>query len=170
VSRNKLFIDPGLDGAGAAHFLGKKFVHANSFYSKEGRFEDAALHIAKQLRDVYGKRQDIVVVEFPCFFPGRVGYASAARGDILRLAYSIGVIQGVLRPKKFVCVPVREYKGQLPKSVAKRRVKQVLRSKVCRIQGRASHAWDAAYIGVWWHRPEGKAWRAENLVSRRSRS
>ncbi|GAH42403.1 unnamed protein product [marine sediment metagenome] len=82
------------------------------------------------------------------------GYAAASGDAYTKLCVSIGVIMDALDGlwpfAKWILVPVNEWKGQLPKPVVVRRVRQVL-GKLEDEQGKtiATHAIDATGIGLW---------------------
>lgn len=149
-------VDPGLDGLGVACWKGSKLVRATTLYFKG---DDAAYALARKAKKFIRKHSGLeqVICEFPIFYPSAVGYASASTGALLKLTYSVGVLHGVLRPREFVNVPVRDYRGQLPKGVVRRRVLQTLGSK--NIDSIASHAYDAVYLGLWWVSEDGMKWR-----------
>lgn len=88
-------------------------------------------------------------IEWPAFFDGEKGHTSARRGDLVKLCCAVGWIAGCFHsrgiPVKFI--PVYQWKGQLPKPVVIRRIKQILGEKTC--EGYKTHAWDAVAIGLY---------------------
>lgn len=99
--------------------------------------------------DALFKWQTVVKVycELPAFFEGEKGHAAAAKGDVVKLAYLVGVYAGMCHKRgvEFNLVPVREWKGQLPKSVVISRIQKRLGS-ACGIY--KADQWDAVGIGL----------------------
>lgn len=92
-----------------------------------------------------------VYCELPAFFEGATGHAAAAKGDVVKLAYLVGVYAGICHARGVVFspVPVIEWKGQLSKEIVARRiVKKIGRTAQ---DGQEFHAdiWDAVGIGLY---------------------
>lgn len=97
-----------------------------------------------------------IYIEWPSFFGGSArGYASAARDDIVKLSIATGYIIAWLekcrggRPGEIIPVPVRNWKGQLPKDVVIQRIKKLLGTAACYRLGVKTHAYDAIGIGLY---------------------
>lgn len=109
------------------------------------RCEALALKLGLLLRQY---NVSIVYCEMPAFFEGEKGHAAAAKGDVVKLAYLVGVYAGICHKDgvRFSVVPVREWKGQLPKPIVIQRVKRKL-GKSCGLY--RGDQWDAVGIGLY---------------------
>lgn len=89
-----------------------------------------------------------VYCEMPAFFEGEKGHAAAAKGDVVKLAFLVGVYAGICHGQRvgFSVVPVRDWKGQLPKTVVIERIKRKL-GKGCGLYH--GDQWDAVGIGLY---------------------
>lgn len=152
--QNCLAIDPGLEGTGYACWIDGKLVEADSIYSSKEEFtaksKDIAVKLRRRVGRIFGHRGFNIAVEFPTNWTGsRKGYAATASGALLKLSYLIGVlatkINGV--PE---AVPVAKYKGTLPKDIVANRARHCLGLDVRKVHSRASHTWDAVYLGLWY--------------------
>jgi hypothetical protein len=85
--------------------------------------------------------------ETPSVFTGSARGLAAAE-DVVRVSFACGMLaQRVMRNGgRFVAVPVRDWKGQLPKVVCHRRVKKIL-GQTC--AGLDQHSLDAVGIGLY---------------------
>lgn len=95
-----------------------------------------------------------LAIEVPEFFRDHaVGAAAAARGDVVKVALVVGMLLDRFRAfKRTELVAPREWKGQLSKPVATRRLERRLGADQVRRLNLAEakdHTWDA--IGVGYH-------------------
>lgn len=107
--------------------------------------------IVERLGSVYDrykgdiKRTDI---EYPQYFDTGGGYMVAKRGDLVKLVYAAGLIGGVavLHGSTVSLHKVHVWKGQLPKPVVEKRI----RERIPNIDSLKpySHEWDAIGIGL----------------------
>lgn len=89
-------------------------------------------------------------VEWPQFFDSAAGHRTARHGDLTKLTYTVGYltcVMHILRVMTVELVPVNDWKGQLPKSLVTKRIKNILGEEVCK--GIDTHAWDAVGIGLY---------------------
>lgn len=119
-------------------------------------FEDRALDISHQFNIVVRNCTDIQlakVVEIASELPGTFGGSAASmaasiRGDIVKLAFMVGCIGRVSHAAgiPFRPVEVREWKGQMSKSLVERRIRDLLGRAQCSDFQR--DIWDAVGIGL----------------------
>lgn len=90
-----------------------------------------------------------VYCELPAFFESAKGMAAAGRGDIVKLSYLVGLYAGICHSRKvhFGTVPVNDWKGQLPKSVIKKRILKRFGVAACAYF--KGDIWDAVGIGLY---------------------
>lgn len=92
-----------------------------------------------------------VICEMPQAFLGNAGGMAAAQtGSILKLSVMIGIYAREFLEHSgasFQVVPVRQWKGQLPKEVVIQRIRKYLGEKNCK-EFKAD-VWDAVGIGLW---------------------
>lgn len=163
-----LSVDPGVNEAGFAVWAEKAWYERSrpalpvqafvlrcrtdekAFYE---RVEDILDQLDVRLRGVKITR---LYTEFPVLFGGAVGQAVARRGDLTHLAFSVGMIAEWARGQsaRFICYPVYEWIGQLPKDVMHTRVRNTLLRyyrprEVDSVLQRPSHHWDAVGIGLY---------------------
>ena len=98
----------------------------------------------KLLKDL---RCDSIHCEQPEFFDSTVGHTAARRGDLVKLILVTGILVGQV--SSFKLYPVREWKGQLPKSVVNRRIEEIVGHKDRAGINFKSHAWDAVGVGLY---------------------
>jgi hypothetical protein len=153
--RNKinpyLAVDPGLNGTGWTVFKsehdpvfkgnGVIFEHANVDWEKR------AMLITKKLLTIANSWEvNRVYIEYPAYFESAGGQMVARKGDLLKLTFLVGCIFGHFYPVPVVLVPVHTWKGQLPKEIVKRRIKQILGETKCK--SLKSHDFDSTGIGL----------------------
>lgn len=160
---NVMFIDPGLDGTGWAFFEwlvinGKR--NALSPHSSGSFKPKSSVHWQTKAEEVWSWFEGhcatyqikVLVIESPEAWLGdAIGLASIQRGDIFKLMYLIGGLADVAR-RRGIRVPVmispREWKGQLPKDVTKKRVKRAFDNKKWCPQTSTTHEFDAVGMGL----------------------
>lgn len=86
-------------------------------------------------------------VEYPSYFSSAGGFAAAARGDLVSLAFLTGALFAnadlfVAKNNRYI-VPVHEWKGQLPKTVVNDRIRKAIGEEY------PNHIADAVGIGLW---------------------
>jgi len=88
--------------------------------------------------------------EFPEFWDNLGGKVSARKGSLVKLAFIVGVYARISWElgTEFNIVPVREWKGQLPKEIVNRRIVEMVGLEACERVGLRTHAWDAAGIAL----------------------
>lgn len=91
----------------------------------------------------------MVFIEFPEYFASSGGRAVAVKGDLVKLAYCVGQLAHEMGDcSEIHLLPVREWKGQAPKGVVERQVREEL--KGCTVLKQAkSDMWDALGMGLW---------------------
>jgi hypothetical protein len=124
-------------------------------------YEDRATNIASKFSlDVLSRfhyldaprecRQTIEIAsEFPEIFGADGGsMAAGVKGTWMKLAFMVGCIAmaGAVRGIPFRPVPVRQWKGQMPKDMVERRIRRVLGDTACAPFKR--DIWDAVGIGL----------------------
>lgn len=90
-----------------------------------------------------------VACEYPEFFANQRGFHTAAGGDLVAMSYCVGRVAGFSQHclgSKFTPVPVTKWKGQLPKHVVAKRIRE--RLDVSKLTTKMSHDWDACGIGL----------------------
>ena len=91
--------------------------------------------------------QLMVVIEEPHTFSGRRSRGSRDSNSLLKLCFIVGaLIQWGLEKTSYVfTVKVRDYRGQIPKTEAARRMKLKYKK-----QWRTNDESDAVFLGDWW--------------------
>ena len=159
--RVTLAIDPGLSGTGLALFVNREPVRVEVLYTnrqlagldwwiRAGALAEAVGMWTTQYANP--TRYPVsVVCEFPMKMESRAGLAAQKYGTH-RLAFLVGALQMRLAQahvQSFEPVLPISWKGQLPKSIVRDRIRGVLGKKETEILGVRSHAWDAVGIGLW---------------------
>lgn len=143
-----LTIDPGLQGTGYAVWRGTDCIRAGVLTVPNTHAWWKRAHMMS--RSVQDVRLDpeCVYVEHMAYFGGAkaLGWRS---GDLQRTVYLEGCIAGMWDLSITVPVTVRDWKGQLPKDVVIRRVKDRFGAERCARLGLTEHAWDAVGMGLW---------------------
>lgn len=159
MGRCVLSIDPGIDWGYAVWNS-----HGTHFFKLESPIKSGVLWASKTITNWHEKldvacRQfdtllkdlihplERVIIEEPAYFQSAGGGVAARRGDLVKLALVTGAFAGIANCKYMAVielVPVTTWKGQLPKEVVIKRI----REKLPKIKGVTSHAWDAVGIGL----------------------
>lgn len=88
---------------------------------------------------------DLVAIEEPIYFDDEYGQMAAKEGSFTKLVRLVGMMEQLFNsmgiPMKWV--PVREWKGQLPKKVVERRIRAILPDLEAE-----SHELDAVGVGL----------------------
>lgn len=92
-----------------------------------------------------------VICELPAFFEGEKGHAAAAKGDVVKLSYLVGVYAGMCHAQGvgFTLVPVREWKGQLSKKIVAARIRKRIGDQALDDMEFHGDIWDAVGIGLY---------------------
>lgn len=155
-----LSIDPGITGTGWALWnVGDDWHECRKpwsvgIWNPPGKlaWEDRALWLGLELwkLNFVKERIDQVWIEYPAFFETAGGTMVARRGDLLKLTYCVGVLAGVMshHGKKIYLIPVRSWKGQLPKEVVERRVRRLVGDHAMDGTRFRSHIYDAVGLGL----------------------
>lgn len=121
--------------------------------SDEGSFEYRMLKmgwmVGQLIKPNYVRK---VWIEDPAFFAGDAGgHAVAAQGSLVKLAEMVGCICGYICSRdhevEISLLPVRTWKGQLPKAVVNERIKKVLPHSAWRKY--KLDMWDAVGMGLY---------------------
>lgn len=156
-----LSVDPGLTGTGYAVWsasaelwrLSRKPTRVGVITPPAKLEAMAKLRYLVERLSGLMANEDInrVACELPEFWAGAFGRAVAARGDLVKLSLVVGAVAAlaVERRAVFTTVPVRDWKGNLPKDVVERRIRRRIGDGVCEQLGIKSHAWDAVGIGLY---------------------
>ena len=93
---------------------------------------------------------ELVVIEMPQYFDNAGGNMAAKRGDLGKLMIVTGALFGAAASHgvDVQLVPVRTWKGNLPKSVSQERTLKALAQMESNAHP-SSHALDAAGLGLW---------------------
>ncbi len=137
-------IDPGMTGTGWAIWdNGRLQRYGVITPPKNFKWQDKCLCVVKQLRalgwTMEGRQE--AYVEQPALMGGAKGDVTARSGGLVKLTLLVGMIMNELDAKG---VEVRDWKGQLPKEVVEKRVRELLPK--CKAK---SHAIDAVGIGLY---------------------
>ena len=145
-------IDPGLSGTGYAVFSSVKDapLSIGVITGKGNSWEKRAISIGETLSDVAGNAGvSEIWIELPQYYESDKGVMVAEKGDLIKLTVTVGVIIGILSQDgiEVKAVTPNEWKGQLSKELAKRRILKRLGEEAC--SSIKSHAWDATGIGLY---------------------
>lgn len=151
-------IDPGVNGTGYALWdEDRDLMYARTIHplTKEKKWAlrarsiSLAFHHALHCTGIDGI--DTVIIESPTLFGGAKGHAVAASGDLVKLAMITGMLLEVCFNEKLkpILTTPYEWKGQLPKSVCERRIRNRLGDAFPK-ERLSSHAIDAIGIGLWY--------------------
>ena len=135
-------IDPGISGTGWALWDDEGKLKFSGVITPPARFkwEDKCQIVIKQLMTKWrGARE--VYVEFPAMMGGGRGVVTASSGALVKLTILVGMIMNEFSAKP---ITVASWKGQLPKEIVEKRVKELLPK--CKAK---SHAIDAIGIGLY---------------------
>lgn len=154
--QGRLSVDPGLSGTGWAFWresewskcvppeaTGVEHAGGDEWHVRTFRIVNAVCSrvSAFEVSHVY--------IEWAQFYDDPGGHMAAARGDLNKLVFITAALASALHfdiGAKFVPVPVREWKGQLPKRVCNHRIKELLGEQAC--SNFKTHAWDAVGVGL----------------------
>lgn len=156
----KLAIDPGVNGSGYAFFYNGDLKDTGVFSprSTDHEFYDKGLTVCEKFESLFqnlrlhypiNRLNAEVHIEYPAFFGGASGSMVARRGDLVKLAWIVGMIteKAIQHYWTPILVPVNDWKGQLPKEVVVERIKEDY-PEVENFNVK-SHAWDAVGIGLY---------------------
>ncbi len=138
-----LTIDPGIAGTGWAYWEKEELISTGIIKpSSHMPWESKSKFVMVKLKDIMAeKKPHAVYVELPESFGGARGMATSGGGSLVKLTLLVGAIM-----HEFMAIPVgiRAWKGQLPKHIVEKRVKELLPN--CKA---TSHAMDAVGIGLY---------------------
>lgn len=149
-SQSVLAIDPGLRGTGFAYFEEGLLVDGGVLDVKPSKnWMDTADRIADKILEEFNP--DVLICEMMIYMGGGVAGTGWRGGDMQKTVYLTGVISGAVSVNRtmFAFVPVYRWKGQLPKAVVEKRLRERLTASEQSLAGLKSHAWDAVGIGMW---------------------
>lgn len=140
-------IDPGGTGSGWALWSKGWKLLSNGVVippgTGEDKWEERAYYTVSSLSRVAKCAGcSLGFVEYPAFFQANGG-GVASSGALVKLAWFVGLVCGKL-PMHVELVTVGEWKGQLPKAVVERRIREILPGVKAK-----SHDWDAIGIGLY---------------------
>lgn len=138
-----LTIDPGISGTGWALWSGWVLIKTGIITPPDAlSWESKMTFVMGALKNIIEHYDFIEVhVELPKQFGGVRGMATSGKGSLTKLTLLVGAIMFNFQAKP---VPVNDWKGQLPKEVVEKRVKDILPK--CKAK---SHAIDAVGIGLY---------------------
>jgi Holliday junction resolvasome RuvABC endonuclease subunit len=142
-------IDPGSTGAGWATWAGRKLMSCGSV--EPIKTDDLSIRIYSvtiKIRNIIFKhRATAIVCECPAYFASARGHASAVRGDMIKLCFSVGALVQLAGDSAMAMdlIPVHKWKGQMSKAAVRARVLRRLQSSPRGLRG---HAVDAVGIGL----------------------
>jgi hypothetical protein len=154
--RRVLAVDPGVGGTGWALFSDKAWPQSvgccTPMSSRASWVDRQASVVQKLALSVNVSATGTLVIECPELQMSERGWASARRGDLVKLALITGAIVHVFRAWDVQLVTPREWKGQLPKRVTMQIVRDSLPTRVMDdllLERHPDHVWDAVAIGLW---------------------
>jgi hypothetical protein len=118
---------------------GSWLMRTNQFMAKLGKFFES-----------YRIGDPLVLCEWPKLYESEAGQAAAAKGDLVKLAFTVGRIAELAyrRGFAFAAVPVNDWKGTMDKDEVEHRIERVVGAEWC--APFHSHVWDAVGIGLWY--------------------
>ena len=154
--RSILAVDPGVGGTGWALFTDNPWPEAVGCcvpISSRAPWVDRQASVVQKLSlSVNVSATGTLVIECPELQMGERGWASARRGDLVKLSLITGAIVHVFRSWDIKLVTPREWKGQLPKRITMQMVRDALPTRVVNellLERCPDHVWDAVAIGLW---------------------
>ena len=143
-----LSVDPGVTGTGYAIWSDGNLSHWGTFYPNlpKAGWLQKALSIKVKFSDLLSPDITRLIIEYPVFMRGTGGYMVASAGDLCKLAVLTGMILGQFPHRRIVLVEPSQWKGQLPKSVCRSRIENILGVT---FSDTSNHAIDAIGIGLW---------------------
>jgi len=148
-----LAIDPGTRKAGYAIFENGLYLCSDVIIIKNKkltwlqRVDFIIIEITQLLKHF---KIDIVVIEEPQLFIGsRKGRAASNSGSVLKLTALVHSIRIICRIKKIkvYLIPVRKWKGTVPKAITQKRIKRHLGIDITQLDES-----DAVGLGLWYVR------------------
>lgn len=155
-----LSVDPGAGGSGVVLWRDEcTLVGSMNLRSSEASWHKSACHQIDTLEKRLSNSQvdamsrcRLLVCEFPQVWKGASAQASAARGDVCKLAAVSGMFGAFAHAHGMTLkyVEVNTWKGQLSKKLVKKRIQEVftLMGHKAATQDFSDHSWDAAGIGL----------------------
>lgn len=161
-------LDPGVDGSGAALWnlrLNTTVPQHVAVWNppRSMDWESRVIWLGDKLNTWLTDRT-LVVCEMMEYQASAKRSLAWKRGDLQKTVYLIGHWSGMAYNGwpgvHFLPVPVRDWKGQLPKAVVASRVRSILTLRTIEELGMSknSHDWDAVGLGLWalGHMREGR--------------
>lgn len=149
-NRRKIAVDPGLHSCGWAVFEGFGKLPLNAGLIRPRLPQSAPL--LERAREIGSSVADVArawrVSKLWVEFPVSYGQGDSRADDIFRLCACIGAIAAVAGGDVEE-VFVRDWKGQLPKTVVIKRIKKILGIEACARLGLKDDMWDAVGIGLY---------------------
>jgi len=154
----RIFLDPGTKHTGGAVWEpetwkapgprppDKTFLWTQRKHDWQERAEEQAHNLNELLEQV--RCRATVHCELPAFFGTGGGEVVASSGALVKLSMLAGAFlaTAALNDAKFEPIPVRDWKGQLPKNIVEQRIKEFLGETACRSY--VKDVWDAVGIGL----------------------
>lgn len=146
----RISIDPGLEAGYCVWTSDWQLVEAGVIkpsrknYSWEERGNMVVEKIS-EIKSRFNIRE--ACIEMPSYFASAGGAMVAARGDLVKLTWLVGLIYGLFPFGKCKLVKVNEWKGNLPKNVVIQRLKKLMAPED--FKRLSSHSYDAAGIGLY---------------------
>lgn len=145
-------VDPGLRGTSVAIWERSKpkliscrryTLAASTRLQFVRRCEMIAQFVAREIQTC-----DLFGIEYPAAMYSAKALAVMGRGDLVKLAFLVGYIASrVGGTMPILLIPVRDWKGQLPKHVIEHHVRRILGRK--RTKDLVRDDWDAIGIGLY---------------------
>ena len=143
-------IDPGLEAGYCVWTSDWQLVEAGVIIppKKNHSWEERGCMVMEKIAEIksrFGVREGYI--ELPSYFASAGGAMVAARGDLVKLTWLVGLIYGLFPFGKCRLVKVHEWKGNLPKAVVIQRLKKLLEPED--FKRLASHSYDACGLGLY---------------------
>lgn len=153
-----LVIDPGSGGTGIAAWSVENWLspqvhnplYTHCAYGKSKSWLSNSVAIADHVRNIVSNETIVAIhCEFPQFFSTAGGEMVAARGDLQKLSFIVGVFSEIAWAHKIPFYPyeVNEWKGQMSKNAVIKAIERRL-PNIADLNP-DSHAWDAIGIGLY---------------------
>lgn len=154
-----LSVDPGLRGTGLAYFPDERLAPTwtrvipaapgKTWIERSQRMAAAVFMAYTEEVAVVHQSKIRFVCEMMEMHGGARSQMMWKAGDFQHTLVFIGMLCAEFASAEIDLVPPSTWKGQLPKSVAERRIRKLLGEKTCHRLGIHTHAWDAVGIGLW---------------------
>jgi len=150
-----LAVDPGVGGTGWALFINDELKQVGCCSPKSPRasWVKRQADVVRQLSlCVNTSVTGTLVIECPELQTSAKGWASARRGDLVKLALITGAIVHVFHSWDIELVTPFQWKGVLPKRITMSVVREEIPTAVqqrLRLSAYPDHTWDAVAIGLW---------------------